>query len=594
MRRRQLDSTTVFVKIFYNNKEITQTLNKNFNARDFTCTLSGFNTQKDSLGGIRNIMSSRDDLGINENTSMVISADVTEIPDSIKAEIYEIGVFGEYLLGNVYIPVPSPSDTISVIDREPDSLQFTGNQFAVAEEPDNSRWVSGILRMNVCWGEDENGKSLGPAIKPPSQHEAFSVDPLKSIGPAGLLSIRKLMDWIVDIRLDPNDPRNHNILGLKQLVLQTYNGVIPSRIISDLNETPDQSVILNIPFHQYWKTKKYFRVHLPSEFNETAEIKPLSSRNDKIFRRWNNTIIFKGQIPFLDEEIKEEMFEPISDPMIEADDIMKQMIAAPLSVKKSLGSLANFGSTSVSANNLSPTAASPAINYKPNLQPPSLRFLKQVRSHALLQRAIKSTVKHVSDYVREESLPPLEKNSSMFGDFFSVRRPLKPKRSETLSTQQSDKGSKMIIQIMRGINIPTRTALLNNKPSTDLNASTKEKDSSSFKVNSYIEVSFQRRRTRIAAAEGPNPSWNESITMDVISETNEFNRGVESMNSESDLLTQCVYFNLFDEIIYDNDYDDRDRERRINKRIERNWLGTFNIPFSTIQESARVFSINIA
>jgi hypothetical protein len=107
--------------------------------------------------------------------------------------------------------------------------------------------------MNVVWGVDsESGESLGPRDEKKGgdmRAARFSSDPLQQVGPAGSLSIRKLMDWISGIRLDPNDPRNQSLFRLKQLVTQTFNGVLPSELIPIGDGGVEHQVLKNLPFH---------------------------------------------------------------------------------------------------------------------------------------------------------------------------------------------------------------------------------------------------------------------------------------------------------------------------------------------------------
>lgn len=120
---------------------------------------------------------------------------------------------GEELVGEVYIAIPSPAETVDMVDKEAKRLQFTGRPFRKrfgllednkslkGEESNNreggDRWVSGILRMATMWAVDENGNSLGPdinhATKYGNNEGGLSVDPIQRVGPPGLLSLRKLM-----------------------------------------------------------------------------------------------------------------------------------------------------------------------------------------------------------------------------------------------------------------------------------------------------------------------------------------------------------------------------------------------------------------
>lgn len=114
-------------------------------------------------------------------------------------------------MGECFIAVPSPTETSTVRDRHVPSLTFTGHSFkpgsyrgeATANQDfgDREHWINGNLRINVLWDiNPETGASLGPSVNRRKDYNArdyrvsrFSVDPLQQIGPAGSLSIRKLM-----------------------------------------------------------------------------------------------------------------------------------------------------------------------------------------------------------------------------------------------------------------------------------------------------------------------------------------------------------------------------------------------------------------
>lgn len=53
-------------------------------------------------------------------------------------------------------------------------------------------------------------------------------------------------------------------------------------------------------------------------------------------------------------------------------------------------------------------------------------------------------------------------------------------------------------------------------------------------------------------------------------------------------ITDDIYISLFDEVVVDILRDDRQRETNIHHRIEKKWLGSFVIPFSTLHERERV------
>lgn len=93
--------------------------------------------------------------------------------------------------------------------------------------------------------------------------------------------------------------------------------------------------------------------------------------------------------------------------------------------------------------------------------------------------------------------------------------------------------------------------------------------------------------------EGSNPSWNQNLVLNVVpkkdpkSETSHRSITMEDI-VEGELAGELLYLNLFDELTYDMNLDDRDRKTMIHKRIERNWLGSVSIPFSTIHERVKI------
>jgi len=53
-------------------------------------------------------------------------------------------------------------------------------------------------------------------------------------------------------------------------------------------------------------------------------------------------------------------------------------------------------------------------------------------------------------------------------------------------------------------------------------------------------------------------------------------------------MQDSLYLHLFDETVVDLLEDDRMRETNIHQRLERNWLGSLQIPFSTLYFNSKV------
>ena len=71
------------------------------------------------------------------------------------------GLHGDHYIGEVYVGVPDATDTVKNRDREMIPLSFVGRPFS----SNSTRWISGKINLNVSWGVDDDGKSLGPPAK---------------------------------------------------------------------------------------------------------------------------------------------------------------------------------------------------------------------------------------------------------------------------------------------------------------------------------------------------------------------------------------------------------------------------------------------
>lgn len=238
---------------------------------------------------------------------------------------------------------------------------------------------------------------------------------------------------------------------------------------------------------------------------------------------------------------------------------------------------------------------------------------KIVRSSQLAQRTAFESV------VREEKLAEAVEGS--FLDLLMMpRRPLNPMRlarevlqwklkqlfsTKLILTCDSQKSvaqvpteCNLVAQVMRGFNIPVRSSTAaelapnplspngdrfrsrNNLQLEDLDG--KPRGISERTVRPYVEIQFQHRKVRTAAGDGPNPCWNETLTLPFEPP------GMDFRPENLQVVRDNVYFNIFDEFVVDLNVDDRDRRHRINQRKERNWLGTIVVPFTTLYEHAVV------
>ncbi|KAJ3413142.1 Coiled-coil and C2 domain-containing protein 2A [Chytridiales sp. JEL 0842] len=546
LRRHEVEETFVYIKIFYNDKEVTKTIPRPFDLERFTVPFRGLDANPIDNDQIVDIAESERK---NREDWTSFGIKVREVPESIRVEVYETGIMGEQFIGEVFMAIPEPTETVRNRDREFVPLSFVGRPFnkriESATSTQTAKWISGIIKINAAWGVNEEGRILGPQLKGSrslihGNSNLQYTDPLTTSGPSGLLNLRKLMEWINDLKIDPNDPRNAEILQLKKLVQMGYSD--------------------GLKFHEYWATRKFFRLHIPTKMQElTMGVgldEPLNTRRlSLLHERHKGKVLVHGIVPIDDDDITEQLYEKVADP---AED---ESAAIALWSRQQ----------------------SPAMSKKEdghtNLE--TVGFLKKIRTHQLIQKARQSRPPRVEDFVREERLMEAQPQQNILLTLFQTRRPLKPVRTSHLSraTAQPENGCVIVVQVLRGFNIPVR-----RKDSKIEDFAQKNADER-ISVRTYVEITFQRRRCRTAVAEGPNPYWNETLTLDVKPPGNDF-RPQSLLDSEVGM--EMVYFNVFDEFLIDMIEDEREREVEIHQRKERNWIGSFAMPFTALYEQTRI------
>ena len=107
-------------------------------------------------------------------------------------------------------------------------------------------------------------------------------------------------------------------------------------------------------------------------------------------------------------------------------------------------------------SDLKPRKHDPA-NLSATLSTETVGFIKRIRYHQLINRARLAVSPKIDDYVREERIPEAAPQKSLFDILFPMYRPLNPSRVERKSlASTSPENCKLIIQVLRGFNLPTR------------------------------------------------------------------------------------------------------------------------------------------
>uniref|UniRef100_A0A8D3D0Z3 Coiled-coil and C2 domain containing 2A n=1 Tax=Scophthalmus maximus TaxID=52904 RepID=A0A8D3D0Z3_SCOMX len=280
-RREDVTRRHLFVKILYNDKEVSRTESRPLNT-DFRV----------HFGQIFNLK-------------------IINCPQSINLQVFEEIGSSCSLLAQVFIPVPEPSVVTGSAPLE--EFEFSSNQRVMFDhegvgsdvplsfEADGSNnqtlLTSGKLSCCVSWGIGEDDVPLAPPVsqQPGGVHSGLGrLDTVTCIGAGELLDIKKLREWATQSRLDPNDPENAPIM---QLLKVARSGEVTA---------PD-----------------YFRLEqLQEEFNFVTDEEFESSKRFRLLRLRNKGVAeFRNYkcVPALESEVSDKVFQDYEKRLKEED-----------------------------------------------------------------------------------------------------------------------------------------------------------------------------------------------------------------------------------------------------------------------------------
>ena len=373
-------------------------------------------------------------------------------------------------------------------------------------------------------------------------------DPLKEVmEPDGKIDPVKLEEWIAKVRLDPNDPENEELMAR---VNEAKRRIEMSSAASSSSGTLSKLARGQI--------SGYFRLDqhqdqlvfcTDTEIQNNARFQMIQLRRAKVQEFKNYRMI-----PILDKEVPRGLLEART----------KRALAKGKEV----------------------------MDRGDPLRGRSRLYLEQLRAQVNHRFSLARHRRRHADVVMEDPLPTSDTLLMFCGEMVPAQRPLKPTRIErkkVLMQDMSNQDIKILLSVVRAYDVPIRNdpdpmhvSEAHHGLKGSGQAPVPDHGLAESSVYSYIEAQFQGQICRTTVAIGPNPAWNQELTLSFKSVNNDYSPDTLNRVKES------LHLHLFDEVLTDLVEDDEERGSQIHQRVEKKWLGSLSIPFSSLYRNAKI------